>query len=155
MPKRVQGDERITTRIDISSLPIPASSSNELQPSQSLPPATSDVLQWTLTFQIGLDAVAVAQVRIVTDQTILIGRADAVDRYFPDLDFAPYGARDAGISRRHAHLVAAGNCLYLADLASVNGTWINGVRLAPNQYFTLHDGAIVDFGMLRTIVHFV
>ncbi len=51
---------------------------------------------------------------------------------------------DAGVSRRHAQLVADEDDLFLVDLGSRNGTFIEGVRIdrAP-----LKDGCLIQIGL--------
>ena len=35
---------------------------------------------------------------------------------------------------------------YLADMQSANGTFVNSMRLQPNQPVTLNDGDVLNFG---------
>ncbi len=55
---------------------------------------------------------------------------------------------DPETSRRHAALQAAGGALYLTDLGSRNGTFLNGKRLA-NEGIELKVGDLVDVGNTR------
>lgn len=52
------------------------------------------------------------------------------------------------VSRRHAKLWfdAPSGRWYLADIQSANGTFVNNVRLQPNQAVPLNDGDILNFG---------
>lgn len=50
------------------------------------------------------------------------------------------------ISRSHAEFEVVGNELYLTDLASANGTFVNGSRIPPNNRVKVLDSASVRFG---------
>jgi len=52
------------------------------------------------------------------------------------------------VSRRHAKLWfdAASGRWYLADVQSANGTFVNQMRLQPNQAVALNDGDVLNFG---------
>jgi pSer/pThr/pTyr-binding forkhead associated (FHA) protein len=85
---------------------------------------------------------------------IMIGRRDEDSGNLPDIDLTPYGALDEGVSRVHARLQQSEDALTLIDLNSVNGTYLNGERLIPNQPRILHDGDEIRFGKLITRVYF-
>lgn len=55
------------------------------------------------------------------------------------------GAEDSCLSRRHAHVYVRKNALWLEDLGSTNGTWVNGKRLT-SQAYSLFDGDRIRFG---------
>jgi hypothetical protein len=86
---------------------------------------------------------------------------DSVDRLFPiDLPEMLVGRRDdrhsirpeipihdPGVSRRHAHFLRLrGGRLAIIDLASANGTGVNGVGLLPGERCELYDGDVVTMG---------
>jgi eukaryotic-like serine/threonine-protein kinase len=50
------------------------------------------------------------------------------------------------VSRRHARLWCDNGRWYVADMQSANGTFINNVRLQPNQPTMLNDGDVINFG---------
>lgn len=52
------------------------------------------------------------------------------------------------VSRRHAKLWfdGASGHWYLADIQSANGTFVNNMRLQPNQAVALNDGDVLNFG---------
>ncbi len=79
---------------------------------------------------------------------LLLGRSDAAGDYKPDLDLAPYGAAEQGVSRRHAMIRQGEDTLTLIDLDSTNGTYLNGQRLLPNQPRVLRDGDEIRLGRL-------
>lgn len=54
---------------------------------------------------------------------------------------------DPSISRVHARIYRGeSGAIEIRDLDSTNGTWINGVRLMPNEKKTVHRGDEVRFG---------
>jgi hypothetical protein len=70
------------------------------------------------------------------------------------IDFTPYGAENSGVSRRHAILTIDEEHVWLADLESVNGTFLNGHRLEPNKRAIVRDGDEIEMGHLRLHVYF-
>jgi len=108
---------------------------------------------YTLAIYVGNESSAPMRLRV--DRVALVGRQDAQAECYPDLDLGPFGARDAGVSRRHAQFVITQGRLYLSDLGSVNGTRVNGVKLAANDPQLVRDGDQVECGKLRMIVYIV
>jgi pSer/pThr/pTyr-binding forkhead associated (FHA) protein len=104
-----------------------------------------------LAFFIGNEATS--PIRFQVDEAIIMGRADTVEGYAPDLDLSPFGARDAGVSRRHAKIVFQDGALHICDLGSVNGTRLNGLKLPPNQLYRLNNGDRLECGNLRMTVY--
>jgi pSer/pThr/pTyr-binding forkhead associated (FHA) protein len=85
----------------------------------------------------------------------VLGRADPMSAFRPDLDYAPYGAMRHGVSRRHALVRPGEHTLYLIDQNSTNGTWVNGTRLMPGREFRLSDNDIIELGALRMVLRIV
>jgi FHA domain-containing protein len=85
----------------------------------------------------------------------VLGRADPMSAFRPDLDFAPHGAMRHGVSRRHALIRPGERTLYLIDQNSTNGTWVNGQRLLPGRDFPLSDGDAIELGALRLTLRIV
>lgn len=70
----------------------------------------------------------------------LIGRWDAENLIFPEVDLDPEDP-EAKVSRRHARILIGANGCSIEDLGSTNGTYVNrGRRLIPGQPFPLVDG---------------
>lgn len=78
-----------------------------------------------------------------------LGRRDPAGGTIPDVDLTSYAAYRMGVSRRHAILKLADARLQLVDLGSSNGTMLNGVKLAPHQPRTLHDGDTIMLGKMN------
>jgi pSer/pThr/pTyr-binding forkhead associated (FHA) protein len=91
--------------------------------------------------------------RLVIADEVILGRADDESGFRPDLDLEPFGAQDAGVSRRHARIAHHHGALFLSDLGSVNGTRINGFALEPDQACRLRDGDCVELGHLILCIH--
>jgi hypothetical protein len=84
-------------------------------------------------------------------ETLTIGRSDP-DGSQVDLDLAPHHALDHGVSRQHAVLIPAPEALYLVDLDSKNGTWVNGNYLTPGERYALNVGDKLELGLLKLLV---
>ncbi len=91
-------------------------------------------------------------IEIVPQQEMIMGRYDGSGPSMPMLDMTPYGAYENGVSRIHAAIRRGEDTLTLVDLGSVNGTYLNGQRLSPNQPRVLRDGDEVRLGKL--VCHF-
>jgi pSer/pThr/pTyr-binding forkhead associated (FHA) protein len=78
----------------------------------------------------------------------IIGRSDSQASPPPDVDLAMFNARELGVSRRHAAIVKHLEDLYLIDLDSVNGTYINGRKLPADAPCLLNDGDQIMLGDL-------
>ncbi len=58
---------------------------------------------------------------------------------------------EASISRMHARFSRNGNKIYITDLNSTNGTFRNGMRLAPNASEPIEPGDEIRLGKLKFI----
>lgn len=89
--------------------------------------------------------------RLTSDDST-IGRWDADNGVFPDVDLDAYDA-DAKVSRRHARICRSNGSYYIEDLGSTNGTYVNrGRRLLPGNAQILNDGDEVIVG--KTFLRF-
>lgn len=88
--------------------------------------------------------------RIVVDgrQELLVGRKDNQRGIYPDVDLGLDGGYDAGVSRRHAIIAPHGGGFTVEDLASANGTFVNGRRLSPQAPAPVRSGDELKFGTL-------
>jgi len=91
----------------------------------------------------------------VSDQDIIIGRADNVTDYTPEIDLTAHGAYRLGLSRRHAMIRRDGEKLILKDLNSRNGTYVNGEAIKGGDTHALRDGDELRFGNLTTRVNYI
>lgn len=71
----------------------------------------------------------------------LVGKGDAAFARHQD----EHGAQLSYLSRRQAHIFQKNGCAYIEDLASTNGTFVDGLRLQEHAV-PLQDGELVAFG---------
>ncbi len=81
----------------------------------------------------------------------IVGREDAISGIFPEINLEPYGAQEAGVSRRHLRLVNSSATWLVEDLNTVNGTFVNRQRLPGGQPVALHSGDELQLGKLVII----
>lgn len=117
------------------------------------PPPAGARLPWRLLMQISGDKHGT--VGIDVKDKILIGRSDATTHMMPDLNLTPYGAEKHGVSRIHAQIVQYDQTLYIEDLASTNGTRLNGFMIEPQHGYYLRDGDELELGDLRIVIRFM
>jgi hypothetical protein len=115
-----------------------------------LVPHVPDPPPWRVIFQTIKPTVATIGVDV--RQPLVIGRVDPDGGESGDLDLTAHQAIDQGVSRRHALLIPAPDGLYLSDLGSTNGTWVNGSYLEPGLRYALQTGDRVELGLMRLIV---
>ena len=83
-----------------------------------------------------------------------LGRLDAAQGIFPELDLSPDGGMEAGVSRRHAKIYHLTGRFFVEDLGSANGTFVNGRRLVPYLPHPLQAGDELRIGRLKMVVEF-
>jgi len=110
------------------------------------------IIPWVIEFRIiGTPAV----LRIPIQEEMLIGRLDAKNGVFPDIDMNNYNGQHMGVSRRHARLRAKDNRITIEDLGSSNGTFINNKMLIMKQPYRIREGDKITFGKLELQIHFL
>lgn len=79
-----------------------------------------------------------------------IGRIDPVTGIHPDIDLTGVDTKRS-ISRRHARVLREedGSYAVVEDVAAMNGTFVNGVRLNAGRPFPLTVGDVVVFGTIQ------
>ena len=91
---------------------------------------------------------------LTVDEQTVLGRANLDRSRNPDVDLTAFNAFGNGVSSQHATLQRADNHLMLTDMASTNGTYLNGRQLPPYQAVALHDGDEVRLGSLKISIYF-
>lgn len=79
-----------------------------------------------------------AMIQLPKKHALIIGRTHR--NTVADIDLGVHGAKEAGVSRHHAKLVKKQEQWFIEDLRSLNGTFINGVKISPSEQFLLKDG---------------
>ncbi len=148
MTESTQQVARSTSLLDPERTPAPP-----VTPPASLPAFPPDSSHNSRRIALFIGNEATSPIRLQVDEAVIVGRADSVESYMPDLDLSPFGARDAGVSRRHAQIVFQDGALYICDLGSVNGTRINGLKLPPNEPHRINNGDRLECGNLRMTVY--
>ncbi len=87
-------------------------------------------------------------------ELLLLGRVDPAGGVFPEVDLTQDNGYMAGVSRRHARIIRRGDEFFIEDLNSINGTFLNRQKLAPNTTVPFHDGDEIRLGnlVLRVIL---
>jgi hypothetical protein len=78
-----------------------------------------------------------------------MGRSTEGQPVMPDIDLSPYQAYSRGVSRLHAVIKRGIDNIYLMDLDSANGTFLNGKRLIPHEEEPVANGDIMALGKLK------
>jgi hypothetical protein len=85
---------------------------------------------------------------------LVIGRSDSSVR--ADIDLSEFGAATMGVSRMHLtlHYDPKTSTLSVTDMNTVNGTFVNGMKLLPNEVRVLRHGDELRLGQLTLMAHF-
>ncbi len=90
-----------------------------------------------------------------TSSDIVIGRKPREDDPPVTIDLEPYDGHDLGVSRHHAMIKRIKDNLVLVDVASSNGTFVNGHRALPTNRYNIIDGDSITIGRLTLQVRFI
>lgn len=94
------------------------------------------------------------ELEVPLTKPIRLGRIDPREGVYPDVDLTIDLAMEHGVSREHACIFRRGNTVEIEDLASTNGTMLNGTRLAPYLPIPIKDGDQLQLGKLLIEVSF-
>jgi FHA domain len=83
-----------------------------------------------------------------------LGRCAPTNRVQPRIDLTPYGAAAQSVSRLHAMIRRTEVGVVIEDLASLNGTWLNGTPLEPYRPYPLQPGDRLQLGQLQMAIYF-
>ncbi len=82
-----------------------------------------------------------------------IGRRDPVTGIHPDVDLTPVDTQRS-ISRRHAKIYRRANKFFVAEeIGTMNGTFVNGVRIETGVPAEVRNGDEVRCGLVPLILH--
>ncbi len=113
---------------------------------EKLKPTTPTTLQsW-----ISLHMIESGQILPLAERTeFTLGRIAEDQPIVPDVDLSPYNAYACGVSRLHCAIKLIEGQVYIVDLGSSNGTYLNGTRLTPYTEMPVADGDIIYLGKLK------
>lgn len=95
------------------------------------------------------------KLRLDMDRKIVLGRAEGVETDGTmNIDLSDSMAYQLGVSRRHLMLVPEDDEILAFDLASRNGTTINGTQMLARKGYPLRDGDEIQMGDLVVRVYF-
>jgi len=83
-----------------------------------------------------------------------IGRLDPANASFPEVDLTSDGGLEKGISPRHAKITRQGTEVFIEDLGSLNGTFLNRKKLTPYLPQVLKSGDELQLGKIILRVSF-
>ncbi len=113
----------------------------------AVPPAAAPV---ALNNWVTLHLLDTGQVLPLAERNeFTLGRISEGQPIMPDIDLSPYQAYARGVSRLHAVLKREATHVFLMDLGSSNGTFVNGKRLTPNVDHAIANGDVVALGKLK------
>src|SRR5258708_607279 len=88
-------------------------------------------------------------------ETVVLGRDTRVTKSLQvTADLSPFGAHENGVSHLHLKVIRKRDMIHVVDLGSTNGTFLNGVKLMPQQERVLRNGDELILGRLRLRVKF-
>jgi hypothetical protein len=129
---------------------IPASQAGEVLKQKPLPPIPAAMSQTPLNNWVTLHLLDTGQVLPLAERNeFTLGRISEGQPIMPDIDLSPYQAYARGVSRLHAVLKREASHVFLMDLGSSNGTFVNGKRLTPNIDHAIANGDVVALGKLK------
>jgi hypothetical protein len=85
---------------------------------------------------------------------ILLGRHSESGTSQPHVDLSSYNAYGKGISRLHAAIRRREHHVFIEDLGSTNGSWLNNARLMPFAPRLLQPGDVIQLSQLQITVYF-
>lgn len=126
---------------------IDAEQAKQTQPigNQYAPPSSYAFETWA-----SLHLLDSGQILPLSDRSeFTLGRVSEAQPIMPDIDLTPYQAYSCGVSRLHAALKREGKRVFIMDLGSSNGTFLNGKRLQPHVEYLLNHSDIFSLGKLK------
>jgi pSer/pThr/pTyr-binding forkhead associated (FHA) protein len=88
-------------------------------------------------------------IKLEKKDSIVLGRAVLNTSNLPDVDFGPFEGFSKGVSRKHAIIHKDEKGVFISDLRSSNGTFVNHERLKPHEWVALTHGDIISLGRLQ------
>jgi len=93
-------------------------------------------------------------VEVPLTKEVNIGRLDPASAWFPEVDLTSDDGLEKGVSRHHAKITRRGREVFIEDLGSINGTFLNRKKLIPYLSQVLKSGDELRLGKLILRVSF-
>jgi hypothetical protein len=87
-------------------------------------------------------------------QYFTIGRQDETTTIPIELDLSDFGEEALSVSRNHARISIVNKRLYVTDLGSTNGTFLEGRKLRPNRPTLVYQDQVITVGKINITVLF-
>jgi pSer/pThr/pTyr-binding forkhead associated (FHA) protein len=94
------------------------------------------------------------EIQFKLDRPLHLGRLDPASETFPEIDLSNDKGVEKGVSRRHARILKRDESVVVEDTGSINGTFLNGKRMAPHLPEILYHGDHLQLGKLLIRVAF-
>jgi hypothetical protein len=144
----LQGSTRSTDPLEVTEIGWVGEKGNGAEKASSLQPGTTPL---AIRFIIGANR---RQVEMPLSKALTLGRMDPTLSSFPEVDLSFESEQAKSVSRRHAHISTQKGMVLVEDLASINGTFLNGRRLIPFIPEVLVDGDTLQLGKLLIQIKF-
>ncbi|MDW8227707.1 MAG: FHA domain-containing protein [Anaerolineales bacterium] len=123
---------------------------SERKAAAALGPNPKQISAPVSTSWLSLHIIESGQIIPLAEQTeFTLGRVAEGQPIVPDIDLSPYNAYANGVSRLHCAIKLIQGQVYVVDLGSSNGTYLNGMRLTPYTEMPVTDGDIIYLGQLK------
>lgn len=117
---------------------------------------TPEAADYTIPPELGLIAVdRSSAIRVEMRPYLVIGRKSSMNDRDININLAPVGGLEHGVSRYHAMVLSLSGYLTVKDLNSRNGTYLNGQALLPMKEYLLRHGDRLSIAGLELRVVFV
>ena len=88
-------------------------------------------------------------------ELLIVGRKSQVDGDVqPDVALNDYDAELHGVSRHHVRIKRKGGLIFVTDLGSTNGTYLNGRKMTAQSERLLRSGDEIHLGRMKVVVRF-
>ncbi|WP_168626570.1 MULTISPECIES: FHA domain-containing protein [unclassified Cryobacterium] len=94
--------------------------------------------RWSIVLESG--------VSVTMDATTVLGRNPAANERWPDAQLLQVDDAQKTVSKTHAALELVDEELWIHDLASTNGVWVDDQRVEPGERMRVHPGQEVSLG---------
>jgi pSer/pThr/pTyr-binding forkhead associated (FHA) protein len=91
----------------------------------------------------------IRRIELHNEISFLLGRFNSSKQRSNHIDLTPFGAGDKGVSRIHAQIHMDNDKVYIADMDSTNGTFVDGVRLQAHHPSQIRQGSEIMLGKLH------